>query len=111
MPGVTPGAVLRDLQQAQAGLKKARALLKEVRTNPRLVPKAFEVGWESLKKAYRVMAEIPEAATDDDVLTKQLAVARYSTALLVRLRRIKRNPVNAEGLDDRDDFDDDLGED
>ena len=38
-----------------------------------------------------MMAAIPAEAADDAVLTKQLAVERYATALLVRLRRIKRN--------------------
>jgi hypothetical protein len=48
------------------------------------------------------MAAIPALAADDDVLTKQLAVARYATALLVRLRRIKRNQSvdGAQGVDD-----------
>ena len=51
----------------------------------------FDAGWESLSKAHRMMAAIPAEAADDAVLTKQLAVERYATALLVRLRRIKRN--------------------
>ena len=37
MPEMSPGAALRELQQAQAGLRKARALLKQVKDNPRLV--------------------------------------------------------------------------
>jgi hypothetical protein len=102
MPEMSPGAALRDLQQAQAGLKKARALLKEAKGNPRLLPKVFDAGWESLSKAHRMMAAIPAAAADDDVLTRQLAVERYATALLVRLRRIKRNEgaEGASGVDD-----------
>ena len=58
------------------------------------------------------MAAIPAEAADDDVLTKQLAVERYATALLVRLRRIKRNPSATGGTSDDDDgFDDEDGED
>ena len=49
----------------------------------------FEAGWASLAQAHRLMAEIPPEAADDAVLTKQLAVQRYATALLVRLRRLQ----------------------
>ncbi len=114
MPGMSSGTALRDLQQAQAGLRKARGLLKQVKENPRMLPRAFEAGWASLANAHRLMAAIPADAADDAVLTKQLAVERYATALLVRLRRIKRNPTTdaafAGGADDFDDADDD-GED
>ena len=102
MPEMSPGAALRELQQAQAGLKKARELLKQAKGNAQLLPKVFDAGWESLSKAHRVMAAIPATAADDDVLTKQLAVERYATALLVRLRRIKRNQ-SGEGASDADD--------
>lgn len=112
MPEMTPGTALRDLQHAQAGLKKARALLKQARNNPRLWPKVFDAGWESLSQAHRMIAAIPASAADDNVLTKQLAVERYATALLVRLRRLKRNP-GAEGASNVDDdrFGDEDGED
>ncbi len=111
MPEMSSGAALRELQQAQAGLRKARALLKQSRDNPRLLPRAFDAGWESLCRAHRMMAAIPAPAADDDVLTKQLAVQRYATALLVRLRRIKRNPGAAGALGpDDDDFGDEDGE-
>jgi hypothetical protein len=112
MPEMSPGAALRELQQAQAGLKKARALLQQAKDNPRLLPKVFHAGWESLSKAHRIMAAIPAGAADDDVLTKQLAVERYATALLVRLRRIKRNQ-GAQGDSGPDDehFDDEGDED
>ncbi len=112
MPEMSPGAALRELQQAQAGLRKARQLLKQSKDNPRLLPKVFDAGWESLARAHRMMAAIPAVAADDEVLTKQLAVQRYATALLVRLRRIKRNPdaLGATGSDD-DDFGDEDGED
>ena len=40
------------------------------------------------------------SAGTEEVLTKQLAVQRYATALLVRLRRIARNDPGAlDGLD------------
>jgi hypothetical protein len=111
MPGMSPGAALRELHQAQAGLRKARELLKQVKDNPRLLPRAFDVGWESLSKAHGMMAAIPALAADDDVLTKQLAVERYATALLVRLRRIKRNQAGLGAASDDDGFNDEVGED
>jgi hypothetical protein len=86
----TPGMALRELEQAQAALRKARALLKQDREDPGVLEAVFEQGWVSLSQAYRLMAGIPQAAIDHEVLTKQLAVARYATALLVRLRRLKR---------------------
>jgi hypothetical protein len=110
MPEMTPGTALRELQHAQAGLKKARALLKQARDNPRLLPKVFDAGWQSLSQAHRMIAAIPATAADDDVLTKQLAVERYATALLVRLRRIKRNQ-GADGAVDVDRFGDEDDED
>ena len=101
-----------SFSKPRPGLKKARELLKQARDNPRLLPKVFDAGWESLTQAHRMMAAIPAAAADDDVLTKQLAVERYATALLVRLRRIKRNQGGAGALGDDDDrFDDEDGED
>ncbi len=102
MPGMSPGTALRELQQAQAGLRKARELLKQVKDNPRMLPKVFDAGWEGLAKAHGIMAAIPAEAANDDVLTKQLAVERYATALLVRLRRIKRNQ-SAEAASGDDD--------
>jgi hypothetical protein len=112
MPEMSPGAALRELQQAQAGLRKARELLKQARGNPRLLPQVFEAGWRCLATAHRIVAAIPAAAADDDVLTKQLAVERYATALLVRLRRIKRSLSAPEGTSgDDDDFGDEDGED
>ena len=112
MSGMSPGAALRELQQAQAGLRKARELLKQVKDNPRMGPKVFDAGWESLARAHRMIAAIPADAADDTVLTKQLAVERYATALLVRLRRIKRTQ-GADGASDADDdgFGDEDGED
>jgi hypothetical protein len=88
---MSPGAAMRDLQRAHAGLRKARELLKPARDDPQAMAGVFKVGWESLTQAHRLMAAIPSEATDDAVLTKQLAVERYATALLVRLRRLKRH--------------------
>jgi hypothetical protein len=108
MRGMSPGTALRQLQQAQAGLKKARQLLKQARDQERAGPALFEAGWESLSRAHRLMAEIPREAVDDAVLTKQLAVQRYATALLVRLRRLHRHEGIDPGLvsDEDDRFDD-----
>ena len=96
MPEMSPGTALRQLQQAQAGLKKARQLLKQARGQAAATSgRASKAGWESLAQAHRLMAEIPLAAADEAVMTRQLAVQRYATALLVRLRRLLRN----EGID------------
>jgi hypothetical protein len=111
MPGMSPGTALRELQQAQAGLKKARELLRQIKDNPRALPTVFAAGWESLGRAHRLMASIPQEALDDAVLTKQLALQRYATALLVRLRRLKRSESAGTAATDVDDeFSDDDGE-
>jgi hypothetical protein len=95
MAEMSPGTALRQLQQAQAGLKKARRFLQQARENPGVAPAALDAGWESLIQAHRLMGAIPRVAVDEAVMTRQLAVQRYATALLVRLRRLMRN----EGLD------------
>jgi hypothetical protein len=104
MKEMSPGTALRQLQQAQAGLKKARQLLKQARGGDAHQPAVLKAGWESLAHANRLMAEIPLAAADEAVMTRQLAVQRYATALLVRLRRLLRN----EGIDSADLGDDDF---
>jgi hypothetical protein len=109
MAEMTSGTALRDLQKAQAGMKKVRELLKQARENPRAVDAIFAAGWESLNQAYRLMAAIPADAASDEVLTKQLAVGRYATALLVRLRRLKRR--GTAGSAEIADLDDELGND
>ena len=106
MPGMSPGAALRQIQQAHAGLKKARQLLKMGKDNPGAAPKVFEAGWESLTQAHRLLASIPIAAVDDTVLTKQLALERYATALLVRLRRLRRQETESTDSDTVDDDED-----
>jgi hypothetical protein len=100
---MSPGAALRDLQQAQAGLRKAREVVRGAKEHPGSLPAAFDAGWESLCQAHRVMAAIPRAAADDAVLTKHLAVGRYATALLVRLRRLKRQEAGGSGVISDDD--------
>ena len=106
MATMTPGTALRNLQQAQAGLKKIRQLLRLARENEGDVdaPRIIKAGWEGLAKAHRMLAEIPVEAATEPVMTKQLAVQRYATALLVRLRRLARNESGPiEGDDDEDD--------
>jgi hypothetical protein len=99
MQEMSSGAALRQLQQAHAGLKKARQLLKQARDPERAVPSVFEAGWESLSRCHRLMAGISLAAVDDAVLPKQLAVQRSATALLVRLRRLHRQDrIGPEGV-------------
>ena len=48
-----------SFEQAHAGLKKARQLMKQARENPRAVPAVLDTGWESLVQAHRLMAAIP----------------------------------------------------
>jgi hypothetical protein len=104
MKEMSPGTALRQLQQAQAGLKKARQLLKQTRGEGPSRPAVLRAGWESLAQANRLMAEIPMAAADEAVMTRQIAVQRYATALLVRLRRLLRNEgIDPEGYADEDD--------
>lgn len=101
MPEASPGTVLRNLQQAQAGLKKARQALRLAREGGSEPQAVLRIGWEGLARAHRVMAEVPLGSANDEVMTRQLALQRYATALLVRLRRIARNEPGAlEGLDE-----------
>lgn len=104
MPEMSPGTALRQLQQAHAGLKKARQALRLARSDPNDRGDLLKAGWESLARAHRLLAEIPAGAATEPVMTKQLSVQRYATALLVRLRRLARN----EGTTGEDDPDDDL---
>jgi hypothetical protein len=106
MPEMSPGAALRQLQQAQAGLKKSRQALRLAKGDPGAAQGVLRLGWESLAQTHRLLASIPLAAADEAVMTKQLAVERYATALLVRLRRIVRNEYSAAD-DDRSAEDED----
>ena len=103
MAAMSSGTALRNLQQAHATLKKVRHLLRLARESEGSVDSAriIRAGWEGLAKAHRIFAETPVEAADDAVMTKQLAVQRYATALLVRLRRVARNDPAA--FDDGDD--------
>ncbi len=103
MAAMSSGTALRQLQQAQAGLKKARQALRAAReadNDPEYNAKALRIGWASLAQTFRLLAEIPVEAANDAVLTKQLAVQRYATSLLVRLRRIVRNEPGAIDAED-----------
>ena len=104
MPAISPGTALRNLQQAQAGLKKVRQLLRLARESGDVDPvRIMKAGWEGLAKAHRVIAEIPVEAATEPVMTRQLAVQRYATALLVRLRRLARNEIDGPEDDEMDD--------
>ena len=106
MTEMSPGTALRTLQQAQAGLRKARSALRATRpvaAAPAASTAALKVGWDSLVQAHKLLATIPLGAANEDVMTRQLAVQRYATALLVRLRRLARNEPGAlDGLDEDD---------
>jgi hypothetical protein len=104
----TPGAALRQLQQAQNGLRKARQTLRQARTGDADPQSVLKHGWDSLTAAYRTLAGVPLAAADDDVMSRQIAVQRYATALLVRLRRLARKGPAALEADEDDDLDDEV---
>jgi hypothetical protein len=106
MSEISPGAALRQIQQAQAGLKKARQALRLAKGDPQVSRGVLTLGWESLAQAHRLLATIPLAAATEPVMTKQVSVQRSATALLVRLRRVVRNEVVEDeetGFDDEDD--------
>jgi hypothetical protein len=48
MAEMSPGTALRQLQQAQAGLKKTRRFLQQARESPSAAPAALDEGSESL---------------------------------------------------------------
>ena len=95
MAEMSPGTALRQLQQAQAGLKKARRFLQQARENPGVARGRARRGLGELEPGSSADGRDPARAVDEAVMTRQLAVQRYATALLVRLRRLLRN----EGLD------------
>jgi hypothetical protein len=101
MPELSPGAVLRQLQQAQAIMKKARQALAQARGGSADPHHLLKIGWDALTRTHAILAAAPLSAANEDVMTKVLGVQRYATALLVRLRRIARNEPGAlEGDDD-----------
>lgn len=116
MAEISPATALRQLQAAQAAMKKARKamlLAREAPGDEALRHQALKAGWESLCRAHREMAAVPLPAATDPVMTRQLAVQRYASSLLVRLRRLARNDpaaldgiesdgIDAEGIDDED---------
>ena len=106
MPEMSPGTALRQIQQAQAGLKKARQILRLSKGDPNATRHVLKAGWESLANAHKILAAIPVEAATEPVMTKQLAVERYSTALLVRLRRLLKHETVGVDDDDEQDFDD-----
>jgi len=106
MTEMSPGTALRQLQQAQAGMKKARQALRLAKGDPEALRRVLGLGWASLIQAHRLVSEIPLEAANEPVMTRQLAVQRYATALLVRLRRILRNDFS-----DADDAEPDEAED
>ena len=101
------GTILRQLQAVQGGMKKARKAMLLVRQDPANEPlrrRVLEEGWASLTRAHQALAGIPLGAANEDVMTRQLALQRYATSLLVRLRRLARNDAKAlEGLDEEGD--------
>src|SRR4051794_17073980 len=62
MAEMTPGAALRQIQQAQAGLKSARKSLRLLRDDARAAPNMLKHGWERLAEAHRILASIPLTA-------------------------------------------------
>lgn len=105
MAEITPGMVLRQIQQAQAAMKKARQAMAQLRgaePDERAVERAFGLGWSSLAAAHRVLGSIPPEAASDEVLTRQIAAQRYATALLVRLRRLRRREFGAAAAGDEE---------
>ena len=105
MSEMSPGTALRNLQQAHAGLKKARQALRLAKGDPDATPRVLKTGWDALAHTHQILAAIPLDAATDEVMTRQLSVQRYATALLVRLRRLVRGGTVAdtEGDDDLDD--------
>jgi hypothetical protein len=98
----SPASLMRELNGAQNGMRKARQALVAVRQGAMDPEVGLKAGWEALQSATRVLAAVPLASADDDVMGRQIAVQRYATALLVRLRRLKRKGVAGLGDDDGD---------
>ncbi len=105
MAGMSPKAALRELERANAYLKRSRAALKQAKDDPSARLLVFRMGWEGLRQAYAVITLIPIESADDAVLSRAIAVQRYATALLVRLRRLHRqDAASGDGAADDDEW-------
>ena len=105
MPEVSSATILRNLQRVQAEMKKARQALTQVRKGSLRPEPVLQAGWESLLATHRALGAIPLVSASEDVMTRQIAVSRYATALLVRLRRLSRNGPGGLDESESDDFD------
>lgn len=105
MSAPTPGQVLRQLDQAQAAMRKVRQLVQQARQGDAGRDRVLALAWENLQSTHRLLASIPLEAADEAVMLRQVHVQRYATATLVRLRRLLREEP-ASG----DDADEDLDE-
>jgi len=70
MPEMSPGSALRLIQQAHAGLKKARQLLRVTKGDPGATARVLAAGWESLAQAHRLLATITVEAATEPVMTR-----------------------------------------
>jgi hypothetical protein len=86
----TPATLVRELDRAQLELKRAREALRQARTGVVAPDQAVAIGWKSLQSTFGLLGSLPVEAAVEPVLTKQLAVQRSATSLLVRLRRLVR---------------------
>lgn len=103
MAEMSPGLALRQLQQAQNALRKVRQAMVQTREGGLDPERVLRAGWNSLQDAHRVLASIPfSAASSDEVVTRQIALQRYATSLLVRLRRLARKGTALDDLDEDD---------
>jgi hypothetical protein len=108
MAETTPGAIMRQLQEVQAGMKKARQAMASLRgevPSAQAIERVLRLGWESLAAAQRLLAAIPLEAATEPVMSRQIAVQRYAAALLVRLRRLRRGDSGAAADEDSDESD------
>lgn len=106
MAAMSAGTALRKLEQAQAGLRKARKALSAEREGGGESSReaVFRECFSSLSKGLGLAAEIPSEAASEDVLSRELAFLRYASALVVRLRRLSRNEGVAEGDESEDEL-------
>lgn len=88
-------------------MKKARQAITALRggaPSDEAVERVLRLGWDSLASAQRLLASIPLESATEPVMTRQIALQRYATALLVRLRRLRRRDFRSEP----DDADEDV---